>query len=83
MTTGALIFAYNNEQTDYVAMAAWTAKNIQRHQGIIWDLVLENLQKKRNKLWSLHEMENTGGEPDVVAFDDKKNEFIFFKNITQ
>lgn len=34
MTTGALIFAYNNEQTDYVAMAAWTAKNIRRHLGI-------------------------------------------------
>lgn len=34
MTTGALIFAYNNEHTDYVAMAAWTAKNIRRHLGI-------------------------------------------------
>lgn len=34
MTTGALIFAYNNEQIDYVAMAAWTAKNIRRHLGI-------------------------------------------------
>ena len=41
MTTGALIFAYNNEQTDYVAMAAWTAKNIRRHLGIPVALVTD------------------------------------------
>jgi len=43
MTTGALIFAYNNEQTDYVAMAAWTAKNIRRHLGIPVALVTDKL----------------------------------------
>ena len=41
MTTGAVIFAYNNEQTDYVAMAAWTAKNIRRHLGIPVALVTD------------------------------------------
>ena len=41
MTTGALIFAYNNAQTDYVAMAAWTAKNIRRHLGIPVALVTD------------------------------------------
>lgn len=41
MTTGALIFAYNNEQTDYVAMAAWTAENIRRHLGIPVALVTD------------------------------------------
>lgn len=41
MTTGALIFAYNNEQTDYVAMAAWTAQNIRRHLGIPVALVTD------------------------------------------
>ena len=41
MTTGALIFAYNNEQTDYVAMAAWAAKNIRRHLGIPVALVTD------------------------------------------
>ena len=41
MTTGALIFAYNNEQTDYVAMAAWTANNIRRHLGIPVALVTD------------------------------------------
>ena len=41
MSTGALIFAYNNEQTDYVSMAAWTAKNIRRHLGIPVALVTD------------------------------------------
>jgi hypothetical protein len=41
MTTGAIIFAYNNEQTDYVAMAAWTAENIRRHLGIPVALVTD------------------------------------------
>jgi hypothetical protein len=45
MTTGALIFAYNNEQTDYVAMAAWTAENIRRHLGIPVALVTDKPTK--------------------------------------
>jgi hypothetical protein len=44
MTTGALIFARNNEHTDYVAMAHWSAKNIQRHLGIPTHIVTEDIR---------------------------------------
>lgn len=50
-------------------------KNKDRHKGIDWDKVEAKL--KADKLWSLNEMEKTGGEPDVVAYVKKANEFIF------
>lgn len=53
-------------------------KNTHRHKGIEWKKVLARLQTKAEKLWSLQEMENTGGEPDVVALDKKTGEYIFF-----
>ena len=52
-------------------------KNMKRHEGIEWAKVQEKLTAKPEKLWSLNEMDITGGEPDVVAFDEKTNEFIF------
>jgi hypothetical protein len=53
-------------------------KNMQRHKGIAWANVIARLQAVPEKLWSLNEMEDTGGEPDVVGFDKKTGEFIFF-----
>ncbi|MFY9307746.1 MAG: DUF4256 domain-containing protein [Bacteroidia bacterium] len=53
-------------------------KNKNRHKGLEWDKVQSKLEAAPNKLWSLHEMEATGGEPDVVAYDKKTNEYIFF-----
>lgn len=53
-------------------------KNMDRHSLINWSDVQTRLESKMEKLWSLHEMEETGGEPDVVAYDSKTNEFIFF-----
>lgn len=52
-------------------------KNMQRHKGIDWAKVQAKLEANPNKLKSLNEMEKTGGEPDVVAFDKKSGEFIF------
>jgi hypothetical protein len=52
-------------------------KNTNRHKGIEWDKVQAKLEANKEKLWSLHEMENTGGEPDVIGFDKKSGEFIF------
>lgn len=49
-----------------------------RHQGIAWGKVLAKLEAHPAKLWSLDEMERTGGEPDVVAHDQKTDEYIFF-----
>jgi|SRR5690606_4430662 len=52
-------------------------KNMHRHKGIKWDKIEEKLRSKPSKLWSLNEMEITGGEPDVTAYDKKKDEYIF------
>ncbi|MCC6372498.1 MAG: DUF4256 domain-containing protein [Bacteroidia bacterium] len=52
-------------------------KNTGRHKGIEWPMVLEKLTSHPDKLWSLHEMEKTGGEPDVIGFDKKSGHFIF------
>ncbi len=53
-------------------------KYSKRHKGIEWAKVEAKLKKIEGKLWSLNEMERTGGEPDVVGFDKKTGEYIFF-----
>src|SRR4051794_19489386 len=53
-------------------------KNPKRHQGLAWAKVQARLEANPAKLWSLHEMEKSGGEPDVVAHDSKSGEYIFF-----
>jgi hypothetical protein len=53
-------------------------KNMNRHKSIEWTKVEAKLKKNTDKLWSLNEMERTGGEPDVVGFDKKSNEYIFY-----
>lgn len=53
-------------------------KNSQRHKGIDWNKVQDKLGKSADKLWSLQEMEKTGGEPDVVGYDKKTGEYIFY-----
>jgi hypothetical protein len=53
-------------------------KNADRHQGVEWARVQARLEAHAEKLWSLHEMERTGGEPDVVGQDKKTGETIFF-----
>jgi hypothetical protein len=53
-------------------------KNKNRHKGLYWDKVQAKLETNPGKLWSLNEMEMTGGEPDVVSLDKKTGEYIFF-----
>ena len=53
-------------------------KNMNRHQGLEWGKVRAKLEANPAKLWSLHMMETTGGEPDVVGRDKKTGEYIFF-----
>jgi len=53
-------------------------KNMNRHSGIEWSKLQSKLEANIEKLWSLSEMERTGGEPDVVGFDKKTDEYIFF-----
>jgi hypothetical protein len=52
-------------------------KNMDRHKGLEWAKVQAKLEASAEKLWSLHEMERTGGEPDVVGHDKKTGEFVF------
>jgi Protein of unknown function (DUF4256) len=53
-------------------------KNINRHRGIEWKKVEAKLKANAEKLWTLNEMENSGGEPDVADYDKKTGEFIFY-----
>lgn len=53
-------------------------KNTNRHEGLDWANVQQKLGADSGKLWCLHEMERTGGEPDVVDYDEAAGEFIFY-----
>jgi hypothetical protein len=53
-------------------------KNMNRHKGLEWAKIQAKLEAKAEKLWSLNEMEKTGGEPDVVGHDKKTGEYIFY-----
>lgn len=53
-------------------------KNMSRHKGLEWAKVQAKLEADPEKLWSLNEMERTGGEPDVVGYDKKTGEYIFY-----
>src|ERR1051325_10136235 len=53
-------------------------KNTNRHKGLEWAKIQAKLEANTEKLWSLNEMERTGGEPDVVGHDRKTGEYIFY-----
>ncbi len=53
-------------------------KNMNRHKDLEWKKILAKLEADPTKLWSLNEMERTGGEPDVVGLDKKTGEYIYF-----
>ena len=60
------------------ALKARFEKNMNRHKGIEWAKVQAKLETNAEKLWSLNEMERTGGEPDVVGHDKKTGEYVFY-----
>ena len=60
------------------ALKARFEKNMDRHKGLEWAHVQARLEANPEKLWSLNEMERTGGEPDVVGHDAKTGEYVFF-----
>jgi Protein of unknown function (DUF4256) len=61
-----------------LALRACFEKNMHRHKGLAWASVQARLETNTEKLWSLNEMETTGGEPDVVGYDKKTGEYIFY-----
>ena len=60
------------------ALKARFEKNMDRHKGLEWAKVQAKLEAHTDKLWTLNEMERTGGEPDVVGLDKKTGEYIFY-----
>src|ERR1039458_6132819 len=60
------------------ALKARFEKNLNRHKGLDWAKVQARLEANPEKLWSLNEMERTGGEPDVVGQDKKSGEYVFY-----
>src|SRR5882724_8146969 len=60
------------------ALKARLEKNMNRHKGLEWAKVKAKLEAHPEKLWSLNEMERTGGEPDIVGSDKKTGEYIFY-----
>jgi Protein of unknown function (DUF4256) len=72
--------ALSSEQRKEVlqTLKARFEKNMKRHKGVEWAKVQAKLEATTEKLWSLNEMETTGGEPDVVGHDKKTGEYIFY-----
>jgi hypothetical protein len=70
----------SSEQRDELlkALKARFEKNMDRHKGLEWSKVEAKLGARTEKLWSLNEMERSGGEPDVVGHDKKTSEYIFY-----
>ena len=68
------------EQSDELlkTLRARFEKNMKRHKGVEWKKVEARVLANPEKLWSLHEMEITGGEPDVLGYDSKSGEYIFY-----
>jgi hypothetical protein len=62
----------------FSALKARFEKHMNRHKGLEWAKVQTKLEANTEKLWSLNEMERTGGEPDVVGHDKKTGEYIFY-----
>jgi hypothetical protein len=70
----------SNKQREEIlrTLQARFEKNMNRHKGLAWAPVQARLEANAQKLWSLYEMERTGGEPDVVGHDKKTGELIFY-----
>jgi len=71
-------FSAAQRQELLTTLKARFEKNMPRHKGLEWAKVQAKLETNPEKLWSLSEMERTEGEPDVVGYDKKTGEFIFF-----
>jgi len=70
----------SSEQTEDLlrALKVRFEKNMNRHEGLEWAKVKSKLENDTEKLWSLNEMEKTGGEPDVVGYEKASGEYIFY-----
>lgn len=72
--------ALSSEQCEELlgTLKARFEKNMKRHEGLEWAAIESRLEAHPEKLWTLNEMERTGGEPDMVGYDEQAGEYIFF-----
>jgi len=77
-TTGPIDMKATQREELIGTLKARFEKNMNRHEGLEWAKVQAKLEANPEKLWSLNEMERTGGEPDVVGYDKKMGEYIFY-----
>lgn len=72
--------ALSKKQSDDLlnTLQARFEKNMSRHKGLEWRNIQPKLEANTEKLWALNEMERTGGEPDVVGYDKKAGEYVFY-----
>ncbi|MDV2445959.1 hypothetical protein CMU93_00405 [Elizabethkingia anophelis] len=78
MSTHKNVLSSEQQEVLLKNLKARFEKNISRHKDVDWNKVQEKLQANPAKLWSLNEMERTEGEPDVVGYDAKTDEYIFY-----
>jgi len=71
-------FSSEQQKELFSSLKARFEKNMNRHKGIEWAKAQAKLEANPEKFWSLNEMERTGGEPDVVDYDKKTGEYIFY-----
>jgi len=71
-------FSSEQQKEFFSSLKARFEKNMNRHKGIEWAKAQAKLEANPEKFWSLNEMERTGGEPDVVDYDKKTGEYIFY-----
>lgn len=76
--SGTKILSKEQQQELINILKSRFENNMQRHKGLEWKKVIAKLESQPGKLWSLNEMELSGGEPDVVGYDKKSDEFIFY-----
>lgn len=78
MNTSITILSSEAQESLFYALQIRFEANMNRHPDIEWAHVEKKLESNPEKLFSLFEMENTGGEPDVVSYDKKTGEYVFF-----
>jgi Protein of unknown function (DUF4256) len=78
MTKGNKVLSPEQREELLSTLKARFEKNINRHEGLEWADVQAKLEANPDKLWSLNEMEGTGGEPDVVGLDQETGDYLFY-----
>lgn len=83
MTTRTNEFEINQHNTLLIILQERFEQHMERHKGLHWKPIQERLEANPRKLWSLNEMESTGGEPDVIGLDEKTGSYVFVDCVSE